>query len=311
MNQSPALRTRATVATLIGIGACLYFWTGVRHAGLGAGGDFEVNWIAARAVAAHTDPVASVARAGWPWPLYYPMPAHLVSLLFAWLPLPAAEALFVGAGAGLLALGITARAWWGLLVFLSMSYAHAYYHAQWSPLLVGAMLLPGASWLLVAKPTIGLAYFLSRPNWIAVAGGAALITISFAVAPDWIGQWREAVAGAHHIVPPILRPGGFVLLLALPFWRRSDARLLVGLALVPHVTMLYETVPLFAIPRSFRQMAVLVVLSVVGALVLRRVAPLGPPDIVRYANMWPVLLATLYGPALVMMLWNAREGATP
>jgi hypothetical protein len=118
------------------------------------------------------------------------------------------------------------------------------------------------------------------------------------------------VAGATHIIPPVIRPGGFILLAALPFWRRADARLLIGLALVPHVTMLYETVPLFAIPRTFRQMAILVILSGVAAVLLLYVAPLGPPDIQRLAEMWPVLLLTIYLPALAMVLWNARQTQT-
>jgi hypothetical protein len=304
---APAQIQRLLAAAAIGVAAGFYFWTRVRAGGLGAGGDFEVNWIAARAVGVAANPVTAVSSAGWPWPLYYPMPAHLVSLLFAWLPFPAAESLFVAVGAGLLAFGMTRRAWWGLLIFLSASYFHAFFHAQWSPLLVGAMLTPWLGGLLAAKPSVGLAYFFSRPSWKAVAGGLLLILISFLVEPGWIGQWRNAIAGASHISPPVMRPGGFVLLAALPFWRRADARLLIGLALVPHVTMLYETVPLFTIPRSFRQMAVLVILSAVAAVTLLFVAPLGPPDIQRYAEMWPVLLVTLYVPALVMVLWNARR----
>jgi hypothetical protein len=279
----------------------------VRHGSPIFAGDFTQNWVAARAVLVRDNPVEAVARFGWPWPLYYPMPAHLISLSISWLPFPVAESVFVGAGTGLLAFGMTARAWWGLLVFMSASYFHAYFHAQWSPLLVGAMLTPWLGGLVVAKPSVGLAYFLSHPTWKAAAGGAFLVALSFIIAPGWVQQWRSAIAVAPHILPPIIRPGGFLLLAALPFWRRSDARLLIGLALVPHVTMLYETVALFTIPRSFRQMAILVILSSFAAILILYVAPLGPPDTERYAEMWPVLLITLYLPALTMMFWNARH----
>ena len=48
--------------------------------------DFDQLHIAARALLAGTDPYAAVA-ARQPFPLFYPLPAVLVAVPFAWLPL--------------------------------------------------------------------------------------------------------------------------------------------------------------------------------------------------------------------------------
>jgi hypothetical protein len=234
------------------------------------------------------------------------MPAHLIAMAFSWLPFVKAECLFVGTGAGLLAFGMSKRAWWGLLIFLTPSFLHAYFYAQWSPLLTGAMLIPALGGLLAAKPSTGLAYFFSRPSWKGALGAAILAGVCFAIRPGWVGEWREAISGAGAIIAPIMRPGGFLLLLALPFWRRADARLLIGLALVPHRTMFYETVPLFSIPRTFRQMAVLVILSSVAAIWLLMGPDFAPDEVAQLAGSWPVMLTCLYLPALVLALSNAR-----
>lgn len=197
------------------------------------GGDFVIQWLAARALAAGSSPYEAVATSGWAWPYYYPGPAAVVTLLVAWMPLGLAHAVFAGISSGVLAFGVTRRYWWGLLIFLTPAFLHGFYHAQWAPLLVGAMLFPLASGLLVVKPSIGLAYYFARPSVRGAIVGSSLVLLSLAIRPSWPTEWREAISGASHIIPPLARPGGVFLLLALPFCRRADARLLVGLACVP------------------------------------------------------------------------------
>ena len=307
---TPSLSARLMVAALIAIVASLYYWWGVKHADPGFYGDYVQHWIGAHAVLRGENPADAVSQAGWPFPLYYPLPTELIAIAFAWLPYVPSECLFVGVGAGVLALGMTRHRWWGLLVFLTPSFFHAYYFSQWSPLLTGAMLLPALGGLLVAKPSTGLAMFFSQPSWKGATGAAVLIAISFLVRPEWVGEWRGALSGPLTSIPPLVRPGGFLLLLALPFWRRADARLLIGLAVVPYRTVLYETVPLFTIPQTFRQMASLVLLSACAVAV-----PSLDPNLAirsettRLADRWPVLLACLYLPALLMMLWNVRRSS--
>lgn len=304
-------RLRLGAAMAIGIAAAVYYWWGILRFAPQLSGDFAQNWIAARAILGDRNPVSAVADAGWQWPLFYPMPAHLVSAMFAWLPFMEAECLFVGTGAGVLAFAMTSRNWFGLLVFITPSFLHGYYHAQWTALLTGAMLLPWLSGLLVAKPSTGLAYFFSRPSWKGAIGATILLALSFILRPGWVGEWRGTIAGGDAIIPPLMRPGGFLLLLALPFWRRVDARLLIGLALVPHRTLFYETLPLFTIPRTFRQMAVLVILSSVAAGWLLLVQYPPSDEIASIRHAWPALLVCLYLPALTMAMWNARTDARP
>lgn len=304
---APPLAARLIVSVLIAGGAGLYYWWGVRHATPRFYGDYVQHWVGARAVLRGDDPVTAVARIGWHYPLYYPLPTELIALPFALLPFVASECVFVGVGAGVLAFGMTKHRWWGLLIFLTPSFLHAYFYSQWPPLLTGAMLTPILGGLLIAKPSTGLAMFFSRPSWKGAVGAGLLVAISFLIRPGWVGEWRNALAGPLSSIPPVIRPGGFLLLLALPFWRRADARLLIGLALVPHRTLFYETLPLFTIPRSFRQMAVLVILGSVAAASLRFGRDFShETEMVRLAGLWPTLLSCLYLPALGMMLWNAR-----
>lgn len=301
----PRLRMRLLVASIVASAMGSYYWWGVLRTPPHLAGDFTLNWIAARAVLAGHNPVAVAATSGWQWPLYYPLPAQLVSIPFALLPFIASECVYVGVGAGVLAFAMTRHRWWGLLIFLTPSFLHAYYNAQWTPLLTGAMLLPWLSGILAVKPSTGLAYFFSRPSWKGFAGALALVLLCFLVRPSWVGDWLGAISHASAIIPPIVRPGGFLLLIALPFWRRADARLLVGLALVPHRTLFYEALPLFTIPRTFRQMASLVIIAAVAAVWLRFEVAVGPDEVTQMAAQWPVLLVCLYLPALAMLIRNA------
>jgi hypothetical protein len=125
--------------------------------------------------------------------------------------------------------------------------------SQWSLLLTGAALMPACGGLLVAKPTVGLALFAAYPRWRTAIGCAALLALSFAILPGWVPEWRSTLATAPHVVAPITRPGGLLVLLALANWKRADARLLVALACVPHTTAPYETIPLFLIPATWLQ----------------------------------------------------------
>lgn len=80
--------------------------------------DFDQLWLAARAVMARGDPYAAVAASRWPWPLLYPMPAVVVALPFALLPLPIARAVWVAFCTGLLAWA-WGREPWRFMDFLS------------------------------------------------------------------------------------------------------------------------------------------------------------------------------------------------
>ena len=308
-HSGPPRRARLIVAVALGLLATAYIWLFFRNEPTGSGSDFDIQWVAARALLKGHSPYEAVEAAGWAWPFYYPLPAALVSLPFSLLPRIAARALFVGLSTGILAFAVSRRGWWGLLLLLTPSFFHGFYHAQWTPLLVAALLLPPIGGLLIVKPSIGLAYFLSRPTIQAVATGTVLLVVSVIVRPEWPSEWRNSIGDSPHILAPLLRPGGFLLLLSVMYWRRPDARLLVALACIPHVTLMYETLPLFTVARTFRQMAILVIAAAIGAAFVVREVPVGTADTLRLARQWPYLLGFFYLPALATVLYNGRMAA--
>ncbi|MGH7503405.1 MAG: hypothetical protein ACREL7_16885 [Longimicrobiales bacterium] len=287
-----ALTVAATSAALVS----LYYRV---HPHLQA--DFDPLWFAARALVAGENPYRVVADLGWEWPLYYPIPALLIVLPFAILPMAIARGVFVAVMTGLLAFLITRRAWWPLLALPSAAFFQSVTYAQWSPLLTAAVLIPVLGGLLVLKPSTGLVLFLTRPSWRAVAGGALLLLISFAIRPSWFWEWRESIRSVTHL-PAILRPGGFLLLLALLRWRRPEARLIALLAVIPVRPTYYEALPLLVlVPSSMRHLLILVMGVNVAFLVNSRL-PLPPTVDAMDAAAWTTLLAFLYIPSLVLLL---------
>jgi hypothetical protein len=83
--------------------------------------------------------------------------------------------------------------------------------------------------------------------------------------------------------------------------------MLAALTVLPHVTTLYETLPLFLIPSNRYQAYLLLVLSYVAAVVQAWVVPSGWL-LEQVVGRWPVLLVCLYLPALVMLLLKPNEG---
>jgi hypothetical protein len=136
-----------------------------------------------------------------------------------------------------------------------------------------------------------------------VIGGLALLAISLAVSPTWPVRWAESVRASVH-VSPIRSPGGVILLLALIRWRRPEARLLAVLACVPQIIGLYDTLPLFLIPRTRWQGYALAGLSYIAAFGQVAAAPRLPGMTLEatLAARWPFIFFCLYLPALVMVL---------
>jgi hypothetical protein len=106
-----------------------------------------------------------------------------------------------------------------------------------------------------------------------------------------------------------MRWGGPLILLALLKWRRADARLLVALACVPQTPVLYEVVPLFLLVRTFKEAALLVVLTgVVGALVNRIAQGADYNTWMAINGQWMVWL--VYLPCTAIVLRRPNEGPT-
>ncbi|MFQ3633872.1 hypothetical protein [Roseiflexus sp.] len=192
----------------------------------------------------------------------YPLPVALFGLPLLWLPNTLAATIFFGCSSGLLAYGIMKNEQpWRLLIFLTFPYWFALCYAQWSPLIAAAWFIPVLAPLLVLiKPHIALPVAINRitPTGVVLAG-LALLT-SFAIMPDWLWRWLATTREFESKYILLTLPFGPFLLLAVLRWRNEEARLLLSMAVLPF-RGLYDLVALYLIPRSARQMVVLVSLS--------------------------------------------------
>jgi hypothetical protein len=220
--------------------------------------DLAQVWAGARALLNGENPYQAVGPGrsfNWPYPLLYPMTAVVALAPLAWLPLRWVDPLFVALGFGLFTYAVTRRHLLtpALMALVSIAALMTPQTSQWSLLLTGAALIPAFGLVLIAKPTIGLALFAAFPRRRVAIGCVVVLAISVLMQPLWMIDWRATFASAPHVVAPITRLGGPLLLLSLLKWKRADARLLLGMACVPHTTVPYETIPLFLIPQTWRE----------------------------------------------------------
>ncbi len=269
--------------------------------------DFDQLWHAARALVAGGNPYDVVGPGKafqWDWPLYYPLPAVVLAAPFAWMPVALARVAFSTISGAVLgyALGPRLRTHWPLL--LSAAYLIATSRTQWAPLVLATLWLPWAGVAIAAKPNVGLAVLTAlrgRHLVNAIAAAAAITLLATGIHPQWISEWRASIADAPHIVAPLFMPWGFLLALAALRWRRADARLLLGLALLPHTPSLYDLVPLFFLARTLRESLVLAVLTHV--LFFGFIAFSGGPTFDTYAAaLGRASVLVVYLPALAAVL---------
>ena len=265
--------------------------------------DFTPVWVGARALLDGLDPYAVVPTTGTRYPLYYPLPAVLLGVPLAVLTFSAAQVVWAALGGAVFAL---AALRWGRGLgpaLLSACFLNAIIQGQWSPLLTAGAVLPWVSSLWVAKPTVGAALFAAYPGRRALTGGVLLLALSLIVEPAWPSRWLESLRETNHVAP-LLRPGGFLLLLALLRWRRPEGRLLGALAFIPHTIGLYEALPLFLVARNRMQGYLLAVLSYVAAFGQAIMVPrvVGTSWEAMSEARWPFVFVCLYLPALLLVL---------
>jgi len=242
-----------------------------------------------------------------PYPYYYPYPTALLMAPLALVPWRVAWVLWSALGTALLCLGALRIDRGFMPVLFSGALLDALTQGAMTPVLLAAAVLPAIAPLLVLKPTIGAVLWTWRPSRWAVVGGLAVVAISLLLSPGWPGEWREAVRGAPHR-SPVLRPGGFLLLLAWLRWRTPEGRLLGLLALVPQTVGAYEVLPLFLLARSRREGWLLAVLTF-GAMEIKALIGSGATLETRAVAEWPAYLFAVWLPALILVL--IRPGATP
>lgn len=282
--------------------------------------DFAQAWFAARALLRGRNPYALIGPGRefeWSWTFFYPLHAAIAAMPFAPFAESMASALFAAVGVGVLAWTLAEFGYPSLLGLTSVAALQAVGNAQWSPLLTGALGIAPLAVFWVAKPNIGAAFFVVRPSWWAFGGFVVLSVIAFALQPNWLNDWRGALASADVAskaqfarAAPVMVRGGVLVVLAGTRWRRAEARLLVSLACVPHTMSLYEVVPLLLIPRGWWEVSAFTALTYLSHWWVEAKGP--------YANawehatsndLWIVLL--LYLPATAMVLLRPNEGPLP
>lgn len=268
------------------------------------GVDFDYLWWAGRAVWQGLDPYAEV-RQNLPSPFYYPGTAAVVMALFGPLSRNLAAALFAGLGMGLLCGSVTG---WRRWIILSAPALQAILFGQWSPLLTAAVGLRWLGFLWAVKPNIGVTLFGAWPSRMSLYGGIGVLFLSFLLVPHWPGEWLNVLPGTPHYTAPVLRPGGFLLLLAWLRWRQPEARLLGLLAVVPHTTGIYEQLPLLLIPQTRLRFIVLMGLSHLAAILVTVVVAYPDASTVQLGLtiQWPYFLVMVWLPALVMLLRSPK-----
>ena len=135
--------------------------------------DFGQFWFAARALLAGNDPYAMIGPGRpfeWTAPFVYPLTAAVAALPLAPLSSTWAPIVFTAIACGCFAWALMEHGYAPLLGFLSAPVVFAAELAQWSPMLAAATVVTPLSILYVAKPTIGAAMFVARPELVGGVG---------------------------------------------------------------------------------------------------------------------------------------------
>jgi hypothetical protein len=278
----------------------------VAHA---AGSDHVILQRAAKVFLAGGDPYQIGAANQLPtvwWRFYYPLPSIVLGLPFVWLPPEQTAIAFVVCSSFLLGWCLTRDGFERVSLVLSVPFLAAAQFAQSSPLILALALVPATRALAILKPNIGLAIFAWRPAWRNVLIAAALFAVPIAFWPKWPEHWLISVRSspAHHA--PALTGIGAIALLSALRWRRPEGRLLFVMTIVPHGLFFYDELPLWLVAETRREAMVLTAFSWAGWLAWNIASP--GPNVVDSAT-WAV--ASLYMPALVMVLRRPNEGALP
>jgi hypothetical protein len=313
---SPDAKRRFAFAVLLGC-ACTAYVTALGRANPEFVSDFDQVWAGARALWESRDPYQVVGPGrvfAWKWPLYYPLPALIAVAPLGLLPVLAARAVFSGVGAALLAWGATRDGWQRLPIFISVSFMVTVELSQWSSLYAAGFFVPALAATGIAKPNLGVALAAGDRSghtmmWL-LGGAGVLLVISFVVQPGWFEVWLQNVRQAPHFRAPVLRPLGFLLLLAVLKWRRPEARWLLALSVMPLPPSFYDQLLLAAVCLTARESLIFAVSTVVLFFYVGFNTP--QPD---YAS-WGRLVGNgtvwiCYFPALAMVLRRPNHGPIP
>jgi hypothetical protein len=314
-SRTPPTNARILVALAIAMASAAFaasqFVHGRPHS------DFGMLWYAARTLLHGQDPYSVIGPGkefNYDWPLIYPNTAVVAVLPFTLLSERWATAAFTGLSSWLLAFGITRDGWYRIPLFASVAYISAAQLGQWSMLFTAALFLPFLTFFSAAKPQDALyvlAAAVSRRSYkFAALGTAVLLALAFALYPQWLFTWFGAISRTSGMEPLIIRMGGPLVLLVLLRWRRPESWLVLTLAALPRSWGWYNTLPLFAVPRSFGESVFLAGTTMFGAWYADNfLDPTTAGGLI--ASVGNVIVLTMYLPVTLMILRKKNEGPPP
>jgi hypothetical protein len=286
-----ARRTPLWWAIAMGLVGASIAWIVMRDP---ARGDFAYWYTAAQALVRGSSPYAVIPASDpsrFGSPLFYPLPAVLLTVPFTPLRYTAAAMSFVFLSSAVLAYGVARTGSHRLFLF--------------AVVITAAAVVPALGFLIFVKPNVGLATFLYRPTPWMIVGSALFFALSLLAWPSWPGEWLAGLGAVQDRMIPIATPVGPLLLLAALRWRRIEARLLLGYACIPQAPWFYDQVILFLIPATALETmnyAVITQIALAAWLVL---------GLVRMDHGTWLLAAVLYLPPLVMILRRPNVESVP
>lgn len=300
--------SRRRVAAVVGIGAASGLLGYAFLARPESGGDYFFVWSAARALFAGQNPYHVIA-VGPENPgndvFLYPLPALLIVAPVAWLPVAISGGLFLGISSALLALAVTRDGFHRLPLFMGAPFLMAVSLGQWSPLITAAAFESSLGFAFAAKPNLGLAAWIYRPNARAIIASVLIVGVSLAILPSWPVDWYHNISSRPEKFSPIRTAVGPLLLLAVLRWKRPESRLLLAMACVPQALFFYDQLILGLVPRTFRQSLIFSLVTFI--LLFTWFHRLGPGD--YYVQKAVPYALAIYFVALVMVLWPERSSA--
>jgi hypothetical protein len=145
---------------------------------------------------------------------------------------------------------------------------------------------------------------------MAILGVSVFLILSLVILPSWPRDWWMAwPLDNTRWVPPILRPFGFLLLLAALRWRSPEGRLILALAFIPQSTLPHELVPLALIPGNLLEMGIYVVGSWIAVASAAGLLHLSHGGAGWTGTSWPVTLSAVYLPMLYLALRRQTSGS--